>query len=170
MMSMVRTIDRYLYSLFQKLPHLSTSYKLAFAKDLWVAAVLFLILYTLQLLGYLGFLASLLLGEASPLRATFAVPIEVIGTPVEELGISVVVVYTIYLALIVGLLIRSIKPLKNGYREGWLYFLAVVLLVLVGSIVSATVGVLATQQIITSLVVAAMLVYILYEVRQEFKI
>lgn len=170
MMSMVRTIDRYLYGLFQKLPPINLGVKLAFAKDLWVAAILFLILYAVQLVSYLGFVSSYLLSGAGVDQAFLTAPIKVLGAPIEEVSLVVVVLYTILLATIVGYLIRSIKPLKNGFREGWLYFLAVLLLVLVGSIISATVGLLTTQQIVTSLVVAILLIYILYQVRQEFKI
>lgn len=170
MMSMVRTIDRYLYGLFQKLPQMSIEVKLAFAKDLWIAAILFLLLYSIQLISYLGFVASFVLNGAGAEQTLLIAPIEVLGAPAEEVSLVVVAVYTLLLATVVGYLIRSIKPLRNGFREGWLYFLAVLLLILVGSIISATVGLLTTQQIITSLVVAILLIYILYQVRQEFKI
>lgn len=83
MMSMVRTIDRHLYGVFQKFPHMESALRAAFAKDLWIAAVLIAVLYGLQLLGYISLLVSAMLDENSTLGAIIRVPSQIIGTPVE---------------------------------------------------------------------------------------
>ena len=170
MMSMIRTVDRYLYGVFQKIPHLSASLRLAFAKDIWISAILLLVLYAVQLFGFAMNLATSLLSEGTLTYSVLRDSSLNIDATAGGFGLLFVSIYILFLVGIVVQLSRAIKPLRSKFREGWLLFLSVILLILTGSTVSAVAGLLAAHQAAVSIVVGLLFLYIIYEVRQYFEI